>query len=111
MALPCWRRSGYGKEQAMTVVLLNAFEVPVGQEETFLADWQHAADWMRQQPGFISSRLHQSLDPDAEFRYVNVAEWESADDFGKAAAAPEFQQRISGMNVRAHPALYRVVIE
>jgi heme-degrading monooxygenase HmoA len=44
----------------MSVVLINAFEVPDGQEEQFLADWQHAADWMRQQPGFLSSRLHQS---------------------------------------------------
>jgi heme oxygenase (mycobilin-producing) len=95
----------------MSVVLVNAFEVPAGQEEQFLADWQHAADWMRQQPGFLSSRLHQSLDPSAEFRYVNVAEWESADHFGKAAASPEFQQRISGMTARAHPALYRVVVE
>jgi heme-degrading monooxygenase HmoA len=95
----------------MSVVLVNAFEVPDGQQEQFLADWQHAADWMRQQPGFLSSRLHQSLDPDAEFRYVNVAEWESADHFRRAAASPEFQQRISGMNVRAHAALYRVVIE
>jgi hypothetical protein len=31
------------------VVLVNAFEVPDGQEEQFLADWQHAADFMRQQ--------------------------------------------------------------
>jgi heme-degrading monooxygenase HmoA len=99
------------KEQSMSVVLVNAFEIPDGQEEKFLADWRHAADWMRQQPGFVSSRLHQSLDPDAEFRYVNVAEWESADHFRKAAASPEFQQRTSGMNVRAHPALYRVVVE
>jgi heme-degrading monooxygenase HmoA len=95
----------------MSVVLVNAFEVPAGQEEQFLADWQHAADWMRQQPGFVSSRLHQSLDPAAEFRYVNIAEWESADHFRKAAASSEFQQRISGMTVRAHPALYRVVIQ
>jgi heme-degrading monooxygenase HmoA len=95
----------------MNVVLVNAFEVPDGQEERFLADWRHAADWMRQQSGFISSRLHQSLDPAAEFRYVNVAEWQSADHFRQAAASPEFQQRISGMKVRAHPALYRVVIE
>jgi heme-degrading monooxygenase HmoA len=95
----------------MSVVLVNAFEVPESQEEKFLADWQHAADWMRQQPGYVSSRLHQSLDPDAEFRYVNVAEWESADHFRRAAASLEFHRRISGMNVRAHPALYRVVIE
>jgi heme-degrading monooxygenase HmoA len=66
---------------------------------------------MRLPSGFVSSRLHQSLDPEVEFRYVNVAEWESADHFRKAAASPEFQRRIGGMNVRTHPALYRVVIE
>ncbi len=49
------------------------------------------------------------LPPEAENELV--AEWESADHFGRAAASPEFQQRISSMNVRAHPALYRVVIE
>jgi hypothetical protein len=31
--------------------------------------------------------------------------------FGKAAAFPEFQQRGSGMSARAHPALYRVVMQ
>jgi heme-degrading monooxygenase HmoA len=72
----------------MGVVLVNAFEVSDGEEERFLAHWQHAADWMRQQPGFISSRLHQSLDSDAEFRYVNVAEWESADHFGRPPPRP-----------------------
>jgi hypothetical protein len=60
---------------------------------------------------FVSTKLHQRLDPAADFRYVNVAEWESADHFRKAAIAPEFQRRTSGMNVRAHPALYQVVVE
>jgi hypothetical protein len=50
-----------------------------------------------------------SLDPVTAA--VNVAEWESADHLRKAAASSELQQRISGMTVRAHPALYRVVIE
>jgi heme oxygenase (mycobilin-producing) len=59
----------------MSVVLVNAFEVPAGQEEKFLADWQHAADWMRQQPGFVSSRLHESLDPEAEFRSHALRSW------------------------------------
>jgi hypothetical protein len=39
----------------MSVVLVNAFEAPTGQQERFLADWQHAAEWMRQRPGFVSS--------------------------------------------------------
>jgi hypothetical protein len=35
----------------MRVVLGTALRGPDGQEERFLADWQHTADWMRQQPG------------------------------------------------------------
>jgi heme-degrading monooxygenase HmoA len=94
----------------MSVVLVNAFEVPGGQEEK--VPGRLAARRRLDAPAarFLSSRLHQSLDPDAESRYVNVAEWESADHFRRAAASAEFQQRISGMTVRAHPALYRVVI-
>jgi hypothetical protein len=42
---------------------------------------------------------------------VNVAEWESTDHFRKAAASSGSEQRISGMKVRAHSALYRIVIE
>jgi hypothetical protein len=38
VVLPWRRRSDHGKEQSMSVVLVNAFEVPDGQEEKFLAD-------------------------------------------------------------------------
>jgi heme oxygenase (mycobilin-producing) len=56
-------------------VLINVFEVPEGRDEEFRAGWRAAADYLRHQPGFISTRLHASLDPTAEFRYVNVAVW------------------------------------
>ena len=38
---------------------------------------------MRQQPGYISTRLHKAIVPWARFHYVNVAEWESVDHFEK----------------------------
>ena len=43
---------------------------------------------MRQQPGYVSTRLHRSSDPDARFRFVNVAEWETAEAFGAALNHP-----------------------
>jgi heme oxygenase (mycobilin-producing) len=55
------------------VTLINPFEVPVGREDEFVERWKQAADYLRQQEGFISTRLHQSLDPQAAFRFVNVA--------------------------------------
>ena len=58
-------------------ILINSFEVPQGQEEEFIRNWQVAAAQLRGAEGFISTRLHQSLDPAAPFRFVNVAECES----------------------------------
>ncbi len=47
----------------MSVTLINPFEVPSGKEEQFLREWTAAAELMRHEPGFLSSRLHQSLNP------------------------------------------------
>lgn len=65
----------------MTAILINPFDVPEGiTDDAFLRGWERVADYMRQQPGFVSSRLHPSLSPDAPFRFSNLAEWASADD-------------------------------
>jgi heme-degrading monooxygenase HmoA len=69
----------------LSVILINPFEVPDGtNDEDFLRRWERAADYMRQQPGFVSTRLHRALRPDARFRFVNVAEWESPQAFQAA---------------------------
>jgi heme oxygenase (mycobilin-producing) len=66
---------------------------------------------LRQREGFISTRLHQSLDPQAEFRFINVAVWGSAEHFRQAMTAPEFQELARQMPFSSHPALYQVVSE
>ncbi len=93
------------------VILINPFEVPTGQEEEFLQAWREAADYLRHAPGFVSTRLHQSLDPQAKFRFVNVAEWESPQHFQAALSSEAFQQISRKMHFTASPALYRVVAE
>jgi heme oxygenase (mycobilin-producing) len=40
-----------------TVVLINPFEVPVGQEEEFLIRWREAAEELRHAPGFVSCQF------------------------------------------------------
>jgi heme oxygenase (mycobilin-producing) len=93
------------------LVLINPFEVPQGQEETFLKGWHEAARVLRQAPGFLSTRLHESLDPQAKFRFVNVAEWESPQHFQAAMRSEAFQQISGKMPFTAFPALYRVIVE
>ena len=93
----------------MSVVLINPFEVPADvPDEQFLAGWERAADLLKSRPGFIGSRLHRSLSPDARFRFINVAEWESPQHFMAAVQTPEFKQMSQGAPPN-FPALYQVV--
>jgi heme-degrading monooxygenase HmoA len=93
----------------MTVILINPFEVAEGtDDEAFLRGWERAADYMRQQPGFLSSRLHRALRPDARFRFINVAEWSSPQEFQAAVSSEQFRE-IAGGASPGSPALYEVV--
>ena len=93
----------------MSVILINAFEVPEGtDDDQFLRGWERAANYMREQPGFVSSRLHRSLAPDARFRFINIAQWESPQSFQAAVGSEEFREIASGGPLGS-PALYEVV--
>ncbi len=93
----------------MSVVLINPFEVPEGTaDDDFLRGWERAAQYMQAQPGFISSRLHRALRPDARFRFINVAEWASPNDFQAAVGSDEFREIAAGA-APGSPALYEVV--
>ena len=93
----------------MSVILINPFEVPEGtDEEEFLHGWERAADYMRQQPGFVSTRLHRALGADARFRFINVAEWASPQDFQAAVTSEQFRDIAKGAGPGS-PALYEVV--
>ena len=92
----------------MTVILINAFDVPdETTDEDFLRGWERAATYLREQPGFVSSRLHRALAPGARFRFVNVAEWTSPHEFQAAVNSEEFRQIAAGA-APGSPALYEV---
>jgi heme oxygenase (mycobilin-producing) len=88
-------------------VLINAFEVPEEADEAFLAGWARQREFLSAQEGYLSTRLHRSLSPDADFRFVNVALWESAKAFRDATSQPEF--RNTQFPFRFHASLYAVV--
>ncbi len=92
-----------------TAVLINAFEVPAGEDETFLQGWEAARDFMQRQPGYVSTRLHQSLDPTARFRFINVAEWETPADFQAALTHPEFVAMRQAIPFAHYPSVYQVI--
>ena len=93
------------------IVLINPFEVPQGQEDEFLRHWQASAAQMRNAAGFISTHLHQSLNPQTKFRFINVAEWESPQHFQAAIRTEAFQEIARKMPFAAYGSLYRVIVD
>ena len=91
-----------------TVVLINPFEVPPEAEDRFVPAWRQAAEYMRRQPGFVSSRLHKAASSDARFGFINVAEWESPEAFQAAVSTEEFRRMAEG-GPPNHPALFRII--
>ena len=97
-------------ENAGPVVLINPFTVPADKLGETIAMWEQARDFLQTQPGYISTELHQSLSPDAQYRLINVARWESPELFVKATKQMQQEAelpRIQG--VTPAPQLYTIV--
>ena len=92
------------------VVLINAFEVSADQAEHFIAAWEETREFLRSQPGYIETALHQALTPDADFLFVNIARWETPEAFGAAIGSVGMRAASAGLaGYKPHPSLYRIV--
>jgi heme-degrading monooxygenase HmoA len=77
------------------VVLMNRFAVRPDRDDAFHELWTSTSKYFRAQPGFVSLRLHRAISSDAEYRWVNVATWESEADFRAAHASDEFRKVVT----------------
>ncbi|MBV8071555.1 MAG: antibiotic biosynthesis monooxygenase [Acidobacteriaceae bacterium] len=71
------------------VVLVNLFRVAEPDVPALLKAWAHDGEWMKRQPGFISTQLHQAIAGSTVF--LNYAVWESVAHFRAAFNNPEFK--------------------
>lgn len=81
---------------ASPVVLVNLFTVAPADEAQFLEAWSQDSQFMKQQPGFISTQLHRAIGD--SLMYLNYAIFESTVPFRAAFTHPEFRRRLE-----AHP--------
>jgi heme oxygenase (mycobilin-producing) len=100
-------REDLTEEEAESVILINPFEVADGADDEFLAGWERARGFLREQLGYLGTRLHRSIYSPVEFRYVNRGAFATAEEFGRAISDPEFPGW--AMPYKAHPMLYDVV--
>jgi heme-degrading monooxygenase HmoA len=91
------------------VVLVNVFTLDRADEETFLKVWQDDADFMKRQPGFISTQLHRAIGESPT--YLNYAVWQTTADFRTAFLHPEFRSKLSAYpsSAAASPHLFQKV--
>ncbi|MEZ5958749.1 MAG: antibiotic biosynthesis monooxygenase family protein [Hyphomonadaceae bacterium] len=89
------------------VVLINLFEVDAADEAALMRAWEADANWMKQQPGYLSTQLHRALGESRLF--LNYAIWESVADFRAAFTNPDFQSALAHYpsSVVAAPHLFR----
>ncbi|WCM18271.1 antibiotic biosynthesis monooxygenase [Paraburkholderia bryophila] len=91
------------------VVLINVFTLDKADEQALLDAWQDDAEFMKRQPGFISTQLHHAIGDSATF--LNYAVWESTEHFRAAFTHPEFQAKLSQYpaSVVAMPHLFQKI--
>jgi heme-degrading monooxygenase HmoA len=94
------------------VTLMNRFAVAPERDAEFLALWTETSKYFRAQPGFVSLRLHRALSDDAEYRWVNVANWDCEASFRAAHGTEEFRRVVTQPGWEAFPSspmLFEVV--
>ena len=94
---------------ASPVVLVNVFTLDKADEPAFLEAWQDDAQFMKQQPGFISTQLHRALGESPT--YLNYAVWETTAHFRTAFSNPTFRAKLSAYpaSALAMPHLFQKV--
>lgn len=81
-----------GEDQS-PVVLVNLFEVDQSDEAALMRAWEADANWMKRQPGYISTQLHRGVG--ASRLFLNYAVWESVAHFRAAFTHPEFSSALT----------------
>ena len=72
------------------VVLVNIFDVDAADIPALEKAWEKDANWMKRQPGYISTQLHRGIAGSTVF--MNYAGWDCVEDFRNAFNHPEFQE-------------------
>ncbi len=75
------------------VVLVNLFTVDPSEQDQIVDAWKADAQWMKKQPGYISTQMHKAVGDSSMF--LNYAVWDSVADFRTAFSNPEFQNALS----------------
>ncbi len=94
------------------IILINPFEVPQGKLEESIKYWEACRDFLKKEPGYISTKLHKSIKDDVRFELINVAVWESPKAFAEASQKMAKELGVPPTEgLKANPSLYSIISE
>lgn len=94
----------------MSVTLINPFVVSDDQESDFIESWRESAEALAKAPGFIETNLHRNTGATGtDFRFVNIAIWESVESYHAAFKHTSNAKHIEGVGM--HPGLFTSLIK
>jgi heme-degrading monooxygenase HmoA len=100
---------------AENVILINPFNVPENKLEESIKFWEKARDFLSNQPGYVSTKLHASIQKDSEYQLINVAEWRSPKEFKAATTSMRVYFKKNKIRppagLKPNPGLYSVIKE
>lgn len=79
-----------GVKDKSNMVLVDVVEVEPERMKGYKEMWDRAKDYMKNKPGFVSADLHVNQSQDTPIKYINIAEWRSAEEFEAALTTEEF---------------------
>jgi len=69
--------AGSTSEANRPVTLIRVFSCPESERERAIDAWKQAWEFLKHEPGCLSTELHGAISPDAKYQLINVAKWES----------------------------------
>jgi hypothetical protein len=85
------------------LVLINTFEVSHEDAERFICRLGKEAGLPCRSAWYVDTALHQAVTPNADFQFVNIGRWQTAEDFQTAT-----QALASGSQLHAWPGTGRI---
>jgi hypothetical protein len=56
----------------------------------------------RRSTWYVDTALHQAVTPNADFQFVNIGRWQTAEDFQTATQSPGFGESVAGLAGTGH---------
>jgi heme-degrading monooxygenase HmoA len=86
-----------------------AYEVHAEDSDKFLNAWKQANDYLREQPGFLETKLYKAASANPDFRFVNIGCWSDEDAFRSATQSIEFKEAAGPLEAYPiHASVYEV---